>query len=203
MINAFCLPRYPNVQKSLKKAVCDNSITRPQIEQIVLAPASEKQGYLSGQDCQPERTKDCLYFSTVQCIVHFRSGSRPCKNPYRCYDSLTESSGEVMKGFVQGADRQPADDVVAGMPRRLGRREQSCSRGRCVRRCAGTPRPRVRWRRSGSDRPARVSSFADAQALHLRLSQSSPIEPAAGAWGGPQSGSDVADGTPRSRSQNH
>jgi hypothetical protein len=32
----------------------------------------------------------------------------------------------------------------------------------------------VRWRRSGSDRPAGVSYFADAQALHLRLSQPSP-----------------------------
>src|SRR5450755_3790837 len=79
--------------------------------------------------------------------------------------SLAESRGDD-EGFCSRGG-SPADDAVAG----LGRREQSCSRGRCVRRCAGTPRPRVRWRRSGGDRPARVSSFADAQALHLRLSQ--------------------------------
>ena len=33
-------------------------------------------------------------------------GSRPCKNAYRCYDSLAGSSGDVMKRFIQGADRQ-------------------------------------------------------------------------------------------------
>jgi len=32
-----------------------------------------------------------------------------------------------------------------------------------------------------ANRPACVSSFGDAQALHLRLSQPGPIEPAAGA----------------------
>jgi hypothetical protein len=36
----------------------------------------------------------------------FTQPARPCTNPHRCYDSLAESSGEVMKGFVQGADRQ-------------------------------------------------------------------------------------------------
>src|SRR6266480_3127199 len=29
-----------------------------------------------------------------------------CVKPGRCYDSLAESAGEVMRGFVQGADRQ-------------------------------------------------------------------------------------------------
>src|ERR1700675_3559145 len=44
---------------------------------------------------------------------------------------------------------------------------------------------------------------ADAPALHLRLSQPGPIEPAAGARGWPQSRGDVADRTARAGSQNH
>src|SRR5882762_1895357 len=41
----------------------------------------------------------------LQLPRHIPTLPRPCKNPHRCYDSLAESSGEVMKGFVQGADR--------------------------------------------------------------------------------------------------
>ena len=44
-----------------------------------------------------------------------------------------------MKRFVEGADRGQST-LVAGMPRRLGRREQSCSRDRCIRRRAGSRR---------------------------------------------------------------
>jgi hypothetical protein len=32
--------------------------------------------------------------------------TQPCENPHRCHDSLVESLGEMMKGFVQGADRR-------------------------------------------------------------------------------------------------
>src|SRR5260370_38113305 len=39
--------------------------------------------------------------------LDFMLCARLCKNSIdRCYDSLAESSGDVMKGFVQGSDRQ-------------------------------------------------------------------------------------------------
>jgi hypothetical protein len=45
------------------------------------------------------------WFSRLQ-VADVRSRSRLCENSRRCYDSLAESAGEVMRGFVQGADRQ-------------------------------------------------------------------------------------------------
>ena len=92
---------------------------------------------------------------------------------------FAESAGGVMRGFVETAGRQQTtllpecldDWVDEGNPvravdvfvdtlelRELGFDGVSCS-----------------------DRPAGVPSFADAQALHLWLSQPGPIEPAAGA----------------------
>ena len=59
----------------------------------------------------------------------------------------------------------------------------------------------VRRGRAGGDRPALLSSFGAAEALHLRLSQPGAVEPAAGAGGRPQRRGDVADRAARSRSQ--
>src|ERR1017187_2447437 len=61
---------------------------------------------------------------------------------------------------------------------RLDRRGQSGSRDRCL--CRGTRSGRTWvWRgRSRGNRPAFVSSSGAAEALHLRLSQPGPVEPA-------------------------
>src|SRR5882724_6199956 len=107
-----------------------------------------------------------------------------------------------MQGFVQGTDRQQ----TTLFPECL---DDWVDEGNSIRAvdvfvdALELRDPRVRWRRSGSDRPACLSSFGDAQALHLRLSQPGAIEPAAGARGWPQSGSDVADRMARAGSQNH
>ena len=67
---------------------------------------------------------------------------------------LANWRGRSMKRFVEGADRGQVD-AVAGVPRRLGRRGQSGSRDRCVRRCARSGRARLRRRRAAATgRPA-------------------------------------------------
>src|SRR5215475_13936517 len=104
-----------------------------------------------------------------------------CVKTHRCYDSLAESAGEVMKGFVQGADRQQTTLLAECLDDWIDESNPV--------RAVDVFVDALELRDLGFDgvdsaatgRPARVSSFADAQALHLRLSQPGPIEPAAGA----------------------
>ena len=100
--------------------------------------------------------------------------------------SLAESAGEVMKGFVQGVDRQQITLLPECLDDWVGENNSI--------RAVDVFVDALELRDLGFDgvdpaatgRPA-VPSFADAQALHLRLSQPGPIEPAAGARGWPQS----------------
>src|SRR5713101_111263 len=89
--------------------------------------------------------------------------------------------GGMMKGFVQGADRQQTTLLPECLDDWVGESNPV--------RAVDVFVDALELRDLGFDgvdpaatgRPTRVSSFADAQALHLRLSQPSPIEPAAGA----------------------
>jgi len=86
-----------------------------------------------------------------------------------------------MKGFVQGADRQQTTLLAECLDDWIDESNPV--------RAVDVFVDALELRDLGFDgvdsaatgRPARVSSFADAQALHLRLSQPGPIEPAAGA----------------------
>ena len=85
-----------------------------------------------------------------------------------------------MQGFVQGTDRQRTTLFLECLDDWVGESNPV--------RAVDVFVDALELRDLGFDgvdpaatRPARVSSFADAQALHLRLSQLGPIEPAAGA----------------------
>src|SRR6266576_6074622 len=56
--------------------------------------------------CGPHPTKSRELQNAASAFANVSFGSRLCENPIGCYDSLAESAGEVMQGFVQGADRQ-------------------------------------------------------------------------------------------------
>ena len=107
--------------------------------------------------------------------------------------------GGMMKGFVQGADRQQTtllpeclDDWVD---------ENNPVRAVDVFVDALELRQLVRWRDPGSDRPAGSSSPMLKLYIYGYLNRVNQV----GGWSVrlPQSGSDVADGTARSGSQNH
>src|SRR5258706_824451 len=107
-----------------------------------------------------------------------------------------------MQGFVQGADRQQ----TALLPGCLDDWVDESNPIRAVDVFVDA----LELRDLGFDgvdpaatgRPA-VPSFADAQALHLRLSQPGAIESAAGTLGWPQSPGDLADRTAPAGSQSH
>src|SRR4029077_2855960 len=87
--------------------------------------------------------------------------------------------GGIMKGFVQGADRQQ----TTLLPECLDDWVDESNPVRAVDVFVDALEPGdsgVRWHHPGSDRPAGISSVADAQALYLWLSQSGAVEPAAG-----------------------
>src|SRR5580692_7544631 len=99
--------------------------------------------------------------------------------PHRCYASSAESSGGVMKGFVQGTDRQQ----TTLLPECLDDWVDESNAVRAVDVFVDALELRdlgFDGIDPGSDRPARVSSLVDAQALHLRLSPTGSNR--AGGW---------------------